>query len=170
MRFTRTFKTALSSAAVGFLALGLTSTSAFASNNANTTFNVTATVVTACTVSATAMSFGTVVPSTTLATYPTQSSISVNCSTGDVYTIALTAGGGTGAIETSRFMMNGANKLAYALFNDSLRTVNWGTAAGTVSGTGTGAAVPYTVYGQISAQTVPVNGAYSDTITVNVTY
>jgi spore coat protein U-like protein len=170
MKCSNTLKTALSTAVVGFLALGLTSTSAFAANTATTTFAVNATVVTACTVSTTAMAFGTVVPSTTLATYPTTSTITVNCSTGDAYTIALTAGLGTGATETARYMMNGTNKLAYALFNDTNRTVNWGTSSGTMGASGTGASVPYTVYGQISAQTAPANGSYTDTITVNVTY
>jgi spore coat protein U-like protein len=176
MKFTRTIKTALSTAVVGLLALGLTTTPAFAANNANTTFVVSATVVTACIVTATPLSFGTVVPSTTTAVNA-NSTISVNCSLGDGYTIALTAGTGTGELETARFMTGTSHggKLNYALSSTAWTGpgtggTNWGTSSGTVSGTGTGSAAPYTVYGQVSEQTPPVNDAYTDTITVNVTY
>lgn len=170
MKYSNVVNSVLSTAALGFLALGLASTSAFA-NNANTTFAVNATVVNACTVSATAMAFGTVVPSASAATYTsTQSAITVNCSTGDVYSVALTAG--ISGVEGTRYMQGTptTNHLLYALFNDSARSTNWGTTAGFVGGTGSGVAQVLPVYGQISTQTAPPNGAYSDTITVNVTY
>jgi spore coat protein U-like protein len=51
-------------------------------------------------------------------------------------------------------------------------TSNWGQTVGTdtVSSTGTGAVQSFTVYGQVPAQSTPAPGAYSDTITVTVTY
>ncbi|MGA3010614.1 MAG: spore coat U domain-containing protein [Terracidiphilus sp.] len=163
-------KLAMSAALIGFLALGLAPVAS--ANTATNSFTVSATVVTACTVTATNMAFGTVVPSASLATYTsTQSAITVTCTSGDPYTVALTAGLGTGATETSRYMMSGTtNKLAYALFNDSTRLTNWGTLNGYLSESGSGTAQVWPVYGQISAQTAPPTGSYTDTITVNVTY
>ena len=170
MKHSCVIKSAMSAALLGILALDLAPV-ASAANTATTTFTVNATVVSACTVNTTNMAFGTVVPNATNATYTsTQSSITVTCSTGDAYTVALTAGLGTGATETSRYMMSGTNKLAYALFNDAPGGTNWGTLSGTVAKTGTGTAQVLNVYGQISAQTAPANGSYTDTITVNVTY
>jgi spore coat protein U-like protein len=64
------------------------------------------------------------------------------------------------------------NHLSYGLYSDIGHTTNWGTTNGQVTGTGTGAAVPITVYGQITAAqaaAAPVDN-YSDTITVTVTY
>ena len=54
---------------------------------------------------------------------------------------------------------------------DAGHTIVWGdTGAATVSGTGNGASQSYTVFGQVPAQTTPAPAAYSDTITVTVTY
>jgi spore coat protein U-like protein len=40
-----------------------------------------------------------------------------------------------------------------------------------VSGTGTGAAAPYTVYGQVPPQATPSPAAnYTDTVTITVTF
>jgi spore coat protein U-like protein len=51
-------------------------------------------------------------------------------------------------------------------------TQNWGQTIGTdtVAATGNGAAQPFTVFGQVPAQTTPSPGLYTDTITVTVTY
>jgi spore coat protein U-like protein len=111
MKFTKTIKTALSIAIVGFLALGLTTTSAFASN-VNTTFNVTATVANICSVSATTLAFGTVPAIGAQNT----STITVTCTPSDSYSVALTAG--DSGLETARFMKGttlGTNHLSYAL-------------------------------------------------------
>jgi spore coat protein U-like protein len=40
----------------------------------------------------------------------------------------------------------------------------------TVAGVGNGAAQPYTVYGRVLPQVTPAPGAYSDTITITVTF
>jgi len=173
MKYSCVIKSAMSAALLGFLALGL---APVASAGGNTTtpvnFNVTATVVTACTVSATNMVFGTVVPSLTTATYTsTTSNIYVTCSNNDAYTVALSAGNST--VETARFMQGttSTNHLLYALFSDSSRSKNWGTTAGTVAGTGSGSQQTIPVYGQISIQTTaPAVDTYSDTISVTVTY
>jgi spore coat protein U-like protein len=60
----------------------------------------------------------------------------------------------------------------YSLYSDSARNNVWGTTIGsnTVAATGNGAAQSYTVFGRIPAQTTPAPGAYTDTVTVTVTY
>jgi spore coat protein U-like protein len=60
----------------------------------------------------------------------------------------------------------------YKLYSDTNHTTNWGNTVSTdtVSDTGTGASVNYTVYGRIPPQTTPAPGAYTDTVTVTVTY
>lgn len=138
-----------------------------------TTFGVDATVANACSVSATALSFGNYDPVTAAAVNST-TTVSVTCSNGAPYDVGLDAGTTTGATVTSRQMTDAsANTLDYALYSDSARTTNWGNTVGTdtVTGTGTGAAQSLTVYGAIaSGQTTAAVGSYSDTITVTVTY
>ena len=60
----------------------------------------------------------------------------------------------------------------YTLYSDTNRTTVWGQTIGTdtVSASGSGAAQSYTVYGRVPVQTTPAPGAYTDTITVTVTY
>jgi len=170
MKYTSVLNSAVRATLLGFLALGLTTTTAFAATG-TTTFNVTANVGNTCTFGTpTNLAFNTVVPTATTVTNAT-STFTITCSTGDVYTVGLGAGNGTLATETSRFMMSGANKLAYALFNDAGYSTNWGfTTGGQMTQTGTSSAQTFTVYGQISKQTAPANGNYSDIITVTVTY
>jgi len=69
-------------------------------------------------------------------------------------------------------MTFGSNLLSYSLYEDSGHTTVWGQTIGTntVTGTGTGLPVTQTVYGQIPAQQAMPVGAYTDTITVTVTY
>ena len=80
-----------------------------------------------------------------------------------------TTSGGTVAI---RKLTSGSATLDYLLFSDSGRTANWGNTVGTdtVAKTGNGSAQSTTVYGRIPAQTSPAPGAYSDTVTVTVTF
>jgi len=135
---------------------------------ATTTFQVTATVLSTCLVSATPLAFGNYSGAQTDAT----STVSVTCTNTTPYNVGLDAGLSTGATVTTRAMQNGSNTLGYALYSDSARTVNWGNTPGTdtVAGTGTGLAQTLTVYGRIPAGSLPAPGAYADTITVTVTY
>jgi spore coat protein U-like protein len=60
--------------------------------------------------------------------------------------------------------------LNYEVFSDSGRSVVWENGTG-VPYTGTGSAVPLTVYGSVAAaQTSAVSGSYSDTVTVAINY
>lgn len=140
--------------------------------NTTTTMAVTATVQPSCTVSATALAFGTYNP---LSASPLDgtSTITVNCTTGTTYTVGLNAGTAGGATVTTRQMVLNANTLNYTLYRDSGRTNNWGNTPGTdtpASATATTSAAALTVYGRIPAlQNVPA-GAYADTVTVTVNY
>ena len=158
-----TLKSTLSAAALGFLTLSLASTSASATN-VTTTMAVTATVQATCVVSATPMAFGTytgVVANTT-------STVTVTCTNTTPYTLGLNAGAASGATTTNRSMTGpGSALLGYGLYSDSARTANFVT---TASITGSGAAQPVTVYGQVPAGQYPAPGSYADTITATVTY
>ncbi len=130
-------------------------------------FTVTAIVQANCTLSATALAFGTYMGSLLNQT----SSLTINCSASTSYTIGLGAGTSTGATVTSRAMTGpGSARLGYSLFSNSGRTVNWGLTANTVAGSGNGSPQTITVYGQIPAGTPGPPGTYSDTITATITY
>jgi spore coat protein U-like protein len=138
-------------------------------STATTDFTVTVTVAKACTVSATALAFGTYSGSLINA----NSTLTVTCTKTTAYNVGLNAGTATGATVTTRKMTGPASAtLGYSLYQNSTHTTNWGNTVGTntVAGTGTGAAQLLTVYGQVPAGQYPAPGAYSDTITVSVTY
>lgn len=167
MKFSNPLKSALPIAILGFVALGLTPTSAVAqADPATTTFAVSATVLKDCIVSATALGFG----NYTGAVNNANSTITVTCSNSTTYTVGLGAGLYGGSV-TTRQMENGTALLNYALYSNSGLTTNWGNTTGSwVSGTGNGAAQNITVYGQIPAAQYVTPGSYGDTIAVTVTY
>lgn len=137
--------------------------------DATTSFGVSATVVATCAVSATSLAFGNY--STTQ--LDGTSTVTVTCTNGTTYTVALGAGTGSGATVATRRMTGPASQtLNYTLYRDSGRTELWGETVGTdrVAGTGNGAAQPLTVYGRIFTGQYPGPGAYADTIAVAVTY
>lgn len=133
---------------------------------------VSATVQSACIVSANAMSFGSYNP-TAGTNLDSSTTVVVTCTSGTAYTVGLSAGGGTGATVSARKMTNASNTLNYALYQDSGRTINWGNTPGTDtpgSATATSSAATLTVYGRVaSGQNVPA-ATYTDTITVTVNY
>lgn len=136
-----------------------------------TTFQVTATVLSSCNVSATDLAFGTYDP---LAAAPTDgnSTVTVQCTLLAPFSIGLNAGVGAGATVATRIMTAGGNTLAYSLYQDAARATVWGNTPGsdTVAGTGTGIAVPFTVYGRIPNGQNAAPGSYADTITVTVNF
>jgi spore coat protein U-like protein len=154
------------------LGVGLISAGAQAdAGTASTTFQVSATVNNSCAVSANALSFGTYNPLSTLG-LTLSGGVIVTCTVGTPFNIGLNQGTATGATVTTRQMASGSNLLSYALYRDTLHTLNWGQTVGTdtLAGTGTGLAITYPVYGSLPAsQSVPT-GTYSDTITVTVSY
>lgn len=155
-------------AGVALLGTGLVARAA----TETTSFNVTATVISACSVGATDLAFGNYDPLSVLNTDGI-TTVSVTCSLLTPYNIGVSAGShGSGVTGRKMKIGSGTDTLNYSLFRDVLRTLNWGVTVGTdtLSGLGTGLAVPSVVYGRIaSGQNAPI-GAYSDTVTVTLTY
>jgi len=142
---------------------------------ASTTMGVTMTVQSSCTVGATAVDFGspTLIDMSGTINDSTPGVITVTCTLGEDYSVALDAGSGTGATVATRKMTNGASTLNYMLYTDNTRAAVWGDGTlttSTVAGTGTGDPQTIDVYGQIPQQSNLRTGTYSDTVTVTVNY
>lgn len=98
-------------------------------------------------------------------------SIVIACTPGIAISIALDYGVNGGSA-TNRYMANGGNALAYQLYQDSNRTSVWGNGALARSiSSFPNTTQTYTVYGRLFATNgFPPPGAYTDTITVTLTY
>ena len=141
-----------------------------------TTFQVSATVLKTCSVAATALAFGNYTPGAGQATGT--STVNVFCTKTTPFTVALNGGATTGGTVAQRLLGLGANTLQYNLFTTNAYATVWGDGTGTSvtqsgAGAGLGSAVGLTVYGQLPDNATnqgAVPGAYTDTITVTVTY
>jgi spore coat protein U-like protein len=138
-----------------------------------TTFPVSAVINSACSVTASALSFGAYNP-TSGSPLDGTSAISVYCTVGSAYAVALDVGTGGGAY-AARTIANGANVLDYNLYTSGAHTTVWGDGTGstsTVAGSGSGllTASTQTVYGRVSALQDKPAGTYTSTITVTVTF
>ena len=132
-------------------------------------FTVTANVQVTCYISATNLNFG----AYTGTQVDVTSTLSALCSPGTPYSVGLSAGTSTGATVTSRKMTGpGTELLAYSLSQDAGHSINWGDTVGTdtESGTGNGTIQTLTVYGKLPQAQFLGPGAYSDTITVTLTF
>lgn len=159
----------------------LAATGEAAAATATTTFGVSVTVNSNCLVSASNLAFANYTPAGGNQTANT--TVSVRCTKGTAFTVALNGGSTSGGTVTQRLMTNGgspASTVQYNLYTVANFATIWGDGTGgtaTVSGTGNGVtvanAVAETVYGELvdsaTNQVVPP-GNYSDTITVTVTY
>jgi spore coat protein U-like protein len=161
------------SLAVSVLALGVSAGAFAASDN----LSVTATVIDNCTISTAALAFGNYDPivANASSTLDGTGTVTITCTSGASALVTLGQGanadtGSTGAAPLRR-MTDATNFLSYALYSDSGHTLVWGDDATVdVARTGTGAADPLTVYGQVdAAQNVPA-GSYSDTVAATVTF
>ncbi len=129
-------------------------------------FDVNVQVLATCSISASNMTFSSITTGTTSNTDAT-SSLTVNCSNGTPYTVAL---GNGNNYSGGRRMTNGTTNINYYLYSDSGRSTQWNSTS-TQTGTGSGSDQNFTIYGRIpSGQSVPFTGAYSDTIIATVTY
>jgi spore coat protein U-like protein len=135
------------------------------------TLSLSITISATCSVvSASAINFGMV--TAIGANIDQTSTLTVNCSTTTPYNVGLSVGGGSGATYAARLMSNGANAVTYSLYRDAGRTLVWGETIGTdtVAGTGTAANQTITIYARVPPQTVPPPGAYTDNVTITITY
>lgn len=141
---------------------------AFAGTDSDTMV-VSATVLATCEVSAGDLDFGDYDPLAPAA-LDAATTLSLACTNGTAYELAMSVDGGEST--AGRFMYDGAEQLAYVLYQDPARTVLWGqnNSVDTLSGTGTGSAVTIDVYGRIPMQQAAPAGDYTDTITVTVTW
>ncbi|MBP0598068.1 spore coat U domain-containing protein [Herbaspirillum sp. LeCh32-8] len=155
-------------ASIAAVVLASSAPASFAAT-ATSSLTISASVVASCTVLGSAIAFGNYTQTVVNQT----GSITVLCTNGTTYNVGLDAGTGTGSTTSSRKMSaTGGGTLNYALYRDSARSNNWGSTIGTdtQAGTGSGLTQTLTVYGQIPASQTPLAGAYSDTVTVTLTY
>ena len=134
-----------------------------------TTVPFSTSVAAICTISAGTLGFG----SYSGAVANSTAAVSVNCSNGAPYYVAL-AGGNNQSGSTRRMAGPAGNYLGYQLFSDSLRTVPWGDDGAQLGarrgGTGSGGAQSLTVYGRIPAGQAAAVGSYSDSVVVTIEY
>jgi spore coat protein U-like protein len=128
---------------------------------------VTATVLSACSLSGGTLSFGSYTSGQTTNLDVTGVINYVNCN--GSLTFALD-GGLSGSVN-ARQMQQGANRLSYQIYRNAVRNAVWGTGAdaqgvvlvGTQSGS-------VTVYGRIPSGQVVPDGTYTDTVNVTLTF
>lgn len=135
-------------------------------------FTATANVPANCTIStATALDFGTV-PGVISTPRDQTSTITFACTGRTPWNVGLNNGlNASGNTRRMRQLLTN-NYVNYELYRDASHTQRWGTTIGTDTqpGTGTGAAQAVTVHGRVPASQSAALGAYSDTVTVTVTY
>jgi spore coat protein U-like protein len=168
-RMTKTAKLYTRRAVCGIAALSLFLPLTADAATATSTFLVTATIQATCTISAGALAFGTYtgVAATGVST------VAVTCTNTTSYNVGLNAGTASGATVTTRKMTGPASALlAYSLYSDTGRSVNWGQTIGTdtVTGTGSGSNQNLTVYGAVAAGQYLAPGSYSDSVIATITY
>ncbi len=168
MSFVRTF--AGISVATALVA-GMAPHALAATSTAN--FAVGAAVTKNCTISTSALAFGSYDPvvANASANLDGTGGLTVGCTRGATASIALSAGSNSSG--SSRRMGDGSgNFLTYELYSDSGRSTVWNSGAGaqTLSAAPSRATRDLTVYGRISGnQDVPA-GSYADTIVATVNF
>ncbi len=149
--------------------MGSVSGSALAAT-ATTTMSVSLIIQAGCSVSATAMNFGTA--SVLAAEITATGNVNVVCTDETAYTIGLD--NGANVLAGQRRMIGPASEtVSYGLYQDSGHATAWGNTIGTntVAGTGTGNSQLYIVYGDIPGpQPSPDPGGYADLVNVTVTF
>jgi spore coat protein U-like protein len=152
--------------------LSLAALPALAAQTVTTQFNVTATVLNNCTVSASDLAFGNYSASSGTPVTAT-TTLSVTCTANLGYSIALDGGTTTGLVAARAMKDAGSNQLNYGLYTSGAYSTVWGDGTGstqTVAGSGNGTAQSVTVYGRIPAAQYVAAGSYADRVTVTVTY
>lgn len=170
----RIFKLSLkTTASMALLLFGCIAGTAHAAN-ATGVLNVSATVTATCIVGTSTLAFGSATSAAIQAgNIDATGNVTVNCTTGTSYTARLGAGAGTGATFASRKMSSGANLLNYSIYSTGAHTTVWGdgtAGSATVAGTGSGANQSISAYGRIFGGQTPPAGAFTDTVSVTVSY
>jgi spore coat protein U-like protein len=165
---------------IATLAAGVMAAGVAQSATTTASFQVTATVLSTCSASAATLAFGNYTPGSGALTGNTN--VTVKCTKGTTFTVALNAGSTTGDTFAQRLMANAGatSTLQYNLYTTAALGTVFGdgsTGTATVGGTGAGVAaanaVNVPVYGSLpdsAANQAALTGAYTDTIAVTVTY
>lgn len=151
-----------------------------AGNAATATGNllVTATVTSACLVATLPVAFGVYNP-TSVTPADATGTVTVTCTLGNTYTIALDAGANpstAGNVNTRRMLSGASDYLPYNLYLDAGRTTVWGDGTSgslnPTTGTFTSTGLPqlYSVYGRVPINQYVAGGVYLDTVVATVTY
>ena len=121
-----------------------------------------------CTITSTAMAFtGTgLIDANLVAT----ADLTVQCTPGTPYAIALSNGASGTATDAMRQMTSGANTVDYMIYQDAANTLPWSPTDTLVTPVATGADEIITAYGTVLAgQNVPT-GTYADSVLATITY
>lgn len=134
-------------------------------------FTASATVINNCLISATNIAFtSTGVLSSALSA---TGAVTARCTNNDAYQITLN-GGSSGNVSARQMQRSGGGgAVNYQLYTDAGHTHAWGDGTGSTTvatGTGTGNPVSIQVYGLVPAQSTPMPGSYSDTITATISF
>jgi len=166
--------TVLAAAALAF------STTAFAVNNQQSNFTVTATVASDCTITAATMTFGNyfVVANASKPLDNQNTSISYSCPLGVTAKIVLDQGtnqasGSTLAVPLRQMAMTVAETttfLAYNLYSDAPGGLVFDGVTGIGSLAGTGSTAVLAVKGRVAEGQTPPAGNYTDTVIATITY
>jgi spore coat protein U-like protein len=154
-------------------AIAWASTAAFA-NTATASLSVSATVTNNCTISTTALAFGSYDPIVAHASSNLDGTgtVVIACTKGAGALIGLDSG--LNAEVSTRRLKNGTVYLAYEVYKESGRTNVWGNAGVDLNDAGaapSSAAQTFTVYGRVSSgQTSAIAGTYTDTLTATVNF
>lgn len=146
------------------------------SATASATFQVTATVVSSCTVAGTTLNFGNNIdPLAATPPLDSTSTLTVSCTNTTPYTVALNAGGNAGGAANfgARAIKNGSSLLTYQLYRDSGHATVWGdgtNSSSVASGTGSGSSQTINIYGRLPSLAGAIPGSYTDTVTVTISY
>ncbi len=138
------------------------------------TLNVTTTLVPGCAVSTTAVDFGSHDNSSTASA---NGDVTVSCSNGVGYNIALDGGVNYNVNGNLRRVFSGTDYIDYFLYKDSTYTTAWGDSdydntflvGSSLADTGSGSTQSHTVYGRLQSGSIP-SGTYTDVVTVTVYY
>jgi len=151
--------------ALAVVALGVPAFAATTTAN----FTASATVNASCVISASNIAFAAITPAAS-GTSSATGDLTVTCSNGSNYTMALDKG--TGVDVENRSMGgtgNNGDKLKYNIYTTNAYNTVFGGSA-TLGGTGNGLAQTYTMYGQLALNQYIKSDTYTDSLTVTLTY
>lgn len=155
--------------------MAIASFTAQASTNKTATFLVSLTVTSDCSISANPLPFGTATSALATTAITHSTNLSVTCSNGTTYSIALDKGSTTASTVATRLLAGtGSNTqtVLYQLYSDAGLSSIFGDATGgaPVTGTGTGSAVSIPIFGEVPAQPIPLADSYTSTETATITF